>query len=67
KIKGRYDPPKKQEARVSYVDVIRGRLFDKPIDLPSDTGVDLNLDMTLNLDQVLDDLMAFEAQKAGLK
>lgn len=67
KIKGRYDPPKKQEARVSYIDVIRGRLFDKPIDLPSDTGVDLNLDMTLNLDQVLDDLMAFEAQKAGLK
>ncbi|WP_189489079.1 intermembrane phospholipid transport protein YdbH family protein [Asticcacaulis endophyticus] len=67
KIKGRYDPPKKQEARVSYADVLRGRLFDKPINLPSDTGVDLNLDMTLNLDQVLDDLMAFEAQKAGLK
>jgi len=35
------------------LDLLRGRAFDKPLDLPKGTPVNLTLDTSLNLDELL--------------
>ena len=41
------------ETRVSVLDLLRGRAFDKPLPLPKGTPIDLTLDTSLNLDELL--------------
>ena len=52
-IKGRHDPAQAMETRVSVLDLLRGRAFDKPLPLPKGTPIDLTLDTSLNLDELL--------------
>jgi len=55
RINGRHDPPQGGEARIGLFDLLRGRAFDKPVDLPKGTPVNLVLDTSLNLDEILAD------------
>jgi len=54
-IVGYHDPPKRQEIRLTWMDLIRRRFMDRRLPLPSGTGVDLTLDTTLNLNDLLAD------------
>ncbi len=66
RIRGRHDPPVRQELRLTWMDVIRRRFFDEPLPLPSGTQVDLTLDTTLNAGQLATDLLALDrARRAG--
>ncbi|MBE7219675.1 MAG: YdbH domain-containing protein, partial [Caulobacteraceae bacterium] len=51
-IKGRHDPPVGRPARVSLIDLLKGRAFQKSIPLPKGTQVDLTLDTSLNFDDL---------------
>jgi len=53
-IKGRNDPAVAKETRISLIDLVQGRAFDKPVPLPKGTPVDLTLDTSLNFDELLD-------------
>jgi hypothetical protein len=64
-IKGRHDPPERQELRVGLAELISRRFLDRPLPLPSDTGIDLTLDTTLNLNQLIADLIAMNAARNG--
>ena len=55
RIAGEHDPPKHQELRLSYWDLIRRTFLNRALPLPSGVKVDLTLDMSLNLDQLLAD------------
>ncbi len=57
-IKGRHDPPERQELRLSIPELISRQFLNRPLPLPSDTGIDLNLNTTLNLNEVVGDLLA---------
>lgn len=63
-IKGYYDPPQKQKAKISLFDYISGKWMQKPIKLPSDTPVELYLEIPVNLDEILNDLTAFNVRTA---
>lgn len=63
-IKGYFDPPQKQEARISLFDYISGKWMQKPIKLPSKTPVELYLEVPVNLDEILNDLTAFNVRTA---
>jgi hypothetical protein len=52
-IHGRHDPPQRQEIRLTWMDVLRRRFTDKPLNLPSDTEVNLTLDSSWNLEELL--------------
>jgi hypothetical protein len=54
-IKGRHDPPTRQEIRLTPADIILRRFMGKPLPLPSGTGVNLTLDTSLNLDDLIGD------------
>jgi hypothetical protein len=54
-IVGRHDPPKKQQIKMSLLDLIQRKFLGKPLPLPSGTQVNLTLDTTLNLDDLLAD------------
>jgi hypothetical protein len=64
-IKGRHDPPERQELRIGLAELISRRFLDRPLPLPSDTGIDLTLDTTLNLNQLISDLIALNAARNG--
>jgi hypothetical protein len=55
-IKGHFDPPQKQQTKVSLFDFISGKWVDKPIRLQSGAKIDLYLNVPLNLDTILQDL-----------
>ncbi|WP_271145240.1 YdbH domain-containing protein [Brevundimonas sp. NIBR10] len=57
-IKGRHDPPERQELRLTIPELISRQFLNRPLPLPSDTGIDLNLNTTLNLNEVVGDLLA---------
>ncbi len=63
-IKGYFDPPQPQKARISLFDYISGKWMQKPIKLPSKTPVELFLDVPVNLDDILNDLTAFNVRTA---
>lgn len=54
-IDGEHDPPRRQELRLSYWDLIGRSFLNRSLPLPSGVEVDLTLDMSLNLDQLLAD------------
>lgn len=58
-IVGRHDPPKRQEIRLSVLDLIKKRFLGRKLPLPSGTQVNLTLDTTLNLDDLLADYADF--------
>ena len=62
-IKGRHDPPQRQELRLSLAELISRRFLERKLPLPSDTGIDLTLDTSLNLNELIQDLL--EAQRAS--
>jgi len=55
-IKGRFDPPTKQQTKVTLWDLITGKWTQKPVKLQSGAEIDLTLDVPLNLDDLLRDL-----------
>jgi hypothetical protein len=63
-IKGYYDPPQPQKAKISLLDYISGKWMQKPIRLPSKTPVELYLEIPVNLDEILNDLTAFNVRTA---
>ncbi len=63
-IKGYYDPPQLQKAKVSLLDYISGKWMQKPIKLPSKTPVELYLEVPVNLDEFLSDLAVFYSRSA---
>ena len=67
RVRGRHDPPERQEIRLSWTDVLARRFLDKPLPLPSDTGVNLTLDTTWNLDELLQSLRSVEAARETLQ
>ena len=64
-IKGRHDPPQRQELRLSLSELISRDFLKRDLPLPSGTGVDLTLDTTLNADQLVNDLLALNRARAG--
>ncbi|CAN5270366.1 YdbH domain-containing protein [soil metagenome] len=64
-IKGRHDPPQRQELRLSLPDLISRKFLNRTLPLPSDTGIDLTLDTTLNIDQLVSDLLEVNRQRNG--
>lgn len=60
-LKGRHDPPQKQEIRLTIIELIRRDFLNKALPLPSGTQVDLTLDTSINLDQILKDFADFQA------
>ena len=64
-IKGRHDPPERQELRLTLAELISRQFLNRPLPLPSDTGIDLTLDTTLNLNQLVSDLMAVNRARNG--
>lgn len=53
RIKGRHDPEIGEEARVGWLEALRGEAFQRRIPLPKGTPVNLTLDTTLNFDELL--------------
>jgi len=64
-IRGRHDPPERQELRLTWAELISRRFLNRPLPLPSDTGIDLNLNTSLNLNQVISDLLAINRSRNG--
>lgn len=64
-IKGRHDPPQRQELRLTLPELISREFLNRPLPLPSDTGIDLTLDTTLNLNQLISDLLAVNRARSG--
>jgi hypothetical protein len=52
-IKGRHDPEVAERARLTIMDVLRGRAFERRIPLPKGTPIDLTLDSSLNFDELM--------------
>lgn len=65
RIKGRHSPPKRQEIRLSWLDVIRQTYLEKSLPLPSGTEVDLTLDTSVNLDELLRDFADYQALRSS--
>lgn len=64
-IKGRHDPPQRQELRVPVSELISRAFLNRNLPLPSDTGIDLTLDTTLNVNELVADLMALNRARNG--
>lgn len=64
-IRGRHDPPQRQELRLSLAELISRDFLNRPLPLPSGTAIDLTLDTTLNANQLLSDLMALNRARNG--
>lgn len=64
-VKGEHAPPKKQEIRLSIIDLITRRFLNKALPLPSGTKVDLTLDTSLNLDQLLKDFADYRSLRGS--
>ncbi|HEX8661627.1 MAG TPA: YdbH domain-containing protein, partial [Brevundimonas sp.] len=65
RIRGRHDPPQKQELRISIADFISREFLNRELPLPSGTGIDLTLDTTLNLNQLVGDLLELNRARSG--
>ncbi|MBA4012453.1 MAG: hypothetical protein C0481_11350 [Phenylobacterium sp.] len=64
-LKGEHTPPKKQEIRLTLMDLIRRDFLNRSLPLPSGTKVDLTLDTSLNLDQILKDFGEYQALRGS--
>ncbi len=65
RIRGRHDPPQRQELRISIAEFISREFLNRPLPLPSGTGIDLTLDTTLNLNQLIGDLLELNRARDG--
>ena len=65
RIRGRHDPPRHQELRISIAEFISREFLDRALPLPSGTGIDLTLDTTLNLNQLIGDLLELNRARDG--
>lgn len=64
-IRGRHDPPRRQELRLTLSELISRSFLNRKLPLPSDTRIDLTLDTTLNANQLISDLMAVNRARQG--
>ncbi len=64
-IRGRHDPPQRQELRIPIAEFISRQFLNRQLPLPSDTGIDLTLDTSLNLNQLVSDLMELNRARNG--
>jgi len=64
-IKGRHDPPQKQEIRLTLSQLIRRDFLNETLPLPSGTAIDLTLDTTLNVNQLVSDLLDLNHARNG--
>ncbi|WP_374579467.1 YdbH domain-containing protein [Phenylobacterium sp.] len=64
-LKGEHTPPKKQEIRLTIMELLRQSFMDKSLPLPSGTKVDLTLDTSINLDQILKDFAEYQALRGS--
>lgn len=64
-IKGRHDPPQRQELRMSVTELISRQFLNRNLPLPSGTEIDLTLDTSLNLSQLVSDLLAINRARDG--
>ena len=64
-IRGRHDPPQRQELRLSLSELISRKFLNRNLPLPSNTQIDLTLDTTLNLNQLIGDLIAMNRARQG--
>lgn len=65
RIRGRHDPPVRQELRIPLAEFISREFLNRVLPLPSDTGIDLTLDTTLNLNQLIGDLLEMNRARGG--
>ncbi len=65
RIRGRHDPPQRQELRIPIAEFISREFLNRPLPLPSGTGIDLTLDTTLNLNQLIGDLLELNRARDG--
>ncbi len=65
RIRGRHDPPVRQELRIPLAEFISREFLNRILPLPSGTGIDLTLDTTLNLNQLIGDLLEMNRARAG--
>ena len=65
RIRGRHDPPQRQELRIGLAEFISREFLNRELPLPSGTGIDLTLDTTLNLNQLVSDLLELNRARAG--
>lgn len=65
RIRGRHDPPQRQELRVSIAEFISREFLNRELPLPSGTGIDLTLDATLNANQLVGDLLELNRARNG--
>jgi hypothetical protein len=64
-IKGRHDPPQRQELRLTFAELISRQFLNRNLPLPSNTEIDLTLDTSLNLNQLIGDLLAVNRARQG--
>lgn len=64
-IKGRHDPPQKQQIRLTIMELLRKTFLQKKLPLPSGTKVNLTLDSSLNLDDLLADYEAYNRLRSS--
>ncbi|GAA0870391.1 YdbH domain-containing protein [Brevundimonas basaltis] len=65
RIRGRHDPPQRQELRIPLAEFISREFLNRELPLPSGTGIDLTLDTTLNLNQLVGDLLELNRARNG--
>lgn len=65
RIRGRHDPPVRQELRIPLAEFISREFLNRTLPLPSGTGIDLTLDTTLNVNQLIGDLLELNRARDG--
>jgi hypothetical protein len=65
RIRGRHDPPERQELRLTLSELISRDFLNRELPLPSGTEIDLTLDTTLNLNELVSDLMSLNRARRG--
>ncbi|WP_374273887.1 YdbH domain-containing protein [Brevundimonas sp.] len=64
-IKGRHDPPQRQDLRLSVFELISREFLNRELPLPSGTEIDLTLDTTINANQLASDFLALQRARRG--
>lgn len=64
-IKGRHDPPQRQELRMTLAEFISREFLNRELPLPSGTQIDLTLDTTLNINDLLSDVLTINRARNG--
>ena len=65
RIRGRHDPPQRQELRIPLAEFISREFLNRELPLPSGTEIDLTLDTTLNLNELVSDIMSLNRARRG--